>query len=119
MRIQSLRQEDPLTRKGQPTPFFLFLPWAEEPARLQSVGLHRVRHTVATWHSEGFPSGSVVKDLPANAGEIGEAGSVPGWGRSHGGGNGNPLHYSCLENPVDRGAWRAAVPGVTESDTTD
>ena len=59
----------------------------------------------------------MVKNLPANAGEIGEAGSVPGSGRSPGGGNGNPLQYSCLENPADRGAWRAAVPGITESRT--
>ena len=49
----------------------------------------------------GFSGGSVVKNLPANAGD---AGSVPGWGRSPGGGHGNPLQYSCLENPMDRGA---------------
>ena len=45
-------------------------------------------------------------------------GSIPGSGRSPGEGNGNPLQYSCLENPMDRGAWRATVYGVTESDTT-
>ena len=50
----------------------------------------------------GFPGGSVVKNLPANAGI---AGSIPGSGRSPGGGNGNPLQYSCLENSLDRGAW--------------
>ena len=44
-------------------------------------------------------------------------GSIPGWGRALGEGNGHPLQYSCLENPMDRGAWRAAVHGVTESDT--
>ena len=55
-----------------------------------------------------------VKNLPANAGE---AGSVPGSGRSHGGGNGNPLQYSCLGNRMDRGAWPATVHEVTESDT--
>ena len=51
----------------------------------------------------GFPGGSVVKNLPANAGEVG---SVPGLGRSPGEGNGNPLKYSCLENPMDRGERR-------------
>ena len=65
---------------------------------------------------KGFPSGSVVKDLPANAGDLD---SIPGSGRSPGEGNGNPLQYSCLENPIDRGAWWAIVHGVTkESDTT-
>ena len=62
--------------------------------------------------SWGFPGGSVVKNLPANAGD---AGSTPGLGRSWRGGNDNPLQYSCLENPVDRGAWRAAVHGVAQS----
>ena len=51
----------------------------------------------------GFPYGSAVKNPPANAGDVG---SIPGWGRSPGGGNGNPLQYSCLGNPMDRGAWR-------------
>ena len=48
-----------------------------------------------------------------------EPSSILGWGRSHGGGNGNPLQYSCLKNPVDRGAWQATIYGVTESDTTE
>ena len=47
----------------------------------------------------------VVENSPANAGDIGEPGSIPGLERSSGGGNGNPLQYSCLENPMDRGAW--------------
>ena len=58
-----------------------------------------------------FPGGSVVKNLPANAGE---AGSIPGLGRSPGDGYGNQLQYSCLGNPMDRGAWRAIVHGVIE-----
>ena len=64
-----------------------------------------------------FNSGGVqvVKNPPANAGDIGDVGSIPGLGRSPGGGNGNPLQYSCLENPLDRGAWRAPVHGVAKS----
>ena len=57
----------------------------------------------------GFPSGSVGKNLTANAGDLG---SIPGLGRSLGEGNGNPLQYSCLENPMNRGAWQARVHGV-------
>jgi len=53
----------------------------------------------------GFPGGAVVKSPPASAGEARVAGSIPGWGRSPGEGNGNPLQYSCLENSMDRGAW--------------
>ena len=59
----------------------------------------------------GFLGGSVVKNLPANAGDIG---SVPGSERSPGGGNGNPLQYSYLGNPMDRGTWWAAVRGVAK-----
>ena len=54
----------------------------------------------------------VVKNLPANAGEIRDLGSIPGSGRTPGEGNGNPLQCSCLENPRDRGAWRATVHGA-------
>ena len=59
----------------------------------------------------------MVKNLPANAGNISDAGLIPGSGRSPGGGHGNPLPYSCLENPMDRGAWWATVHRVTESQT--
>ena len=62
---------------------------------------------------EGFPGGSVEKNLPANAGDMG---SIPGLGRSLGG-NDNPLQDSCLGNPMDRGAWRAMVHGFTKSQT--
>ena len=62
----------------------------------------------------GFPGGSVVKNLPANAGDMG---SVPGWGRSPGGGHGNPLQYACLRNPTDWGAWRAIAHRDTKSCT--
>ena len=59
----------------------------------------------------------MVKNPPANGGDKRNRGSVPGSGRSPGGGNGNPLQYSCLENSIDRGAWRAAVHGVAKSRT--
>ena len=57
----------------------------------------------------------MVKNLPANAGNSGDVVSTPGLGGSPGVGNGNPLQYSCLENPMDRGAWQATVPGVTKN----
>ena len=60
--------------------------------------------------------GSVVENLPANAGD---RGSIPGSGRCPGEGHGNPLQYSCLENPSDRVVWRATVHGVAELDTTE
>ena len=59
----------------------------------------------------GFPGGSVVKNLTANAGDVD---LIPESGRYPGGGNGNPLQYSCLQNPMDRGAWRATVQGITK-----
>ena len=62
----------------------------------------------------------VVKSLPANAGDIRDQGWTPGLGRSPERGHGNPLQYSCLENPKDRGAWQATVHGVTkELDMTE
>ena len=57
----------------------------------------------------------MVKNLPANAGDVS---LIPGSGRPPGGGNGNPLQYSCLENPMDRVAWQVTIHRVTESDTT-
>ena len=64
-----------------------------------------------------FPGGSVVKNLPTNAGDTQGVGLIPGLGRSPGGENGKPLQYSCLENPMDRGAWQATVHGVAKSRT--
>ena len=63
----------------------------------------------------GFPDGLVLKNPPANVGDVA---LIPGSGRSPGGGPGNPLRCSCPENPMDRGAWRAAVHGVAELDRT-
>ena len=59
----------------------------------------------------------MVKNPPVNAGDTGDVGSILGSGRFSGGGNGNPLQYSCLGNPMDRGAWRATVHGVAKSQT--
>ena len=61
----------------------------------------------------------MVKNLFAKAGDIRDVGLIPGSGRSPEGGHGNLLQYSCLENPMDRGAWRATVHTVAESDTTE
>ena len=67
----------------------------------------------------GFPGGVNGKESTCNAGHSRDTGSIPGSGRSPGERNGNPLQYSCLENPMDRGAWRATAHGLTESDTTE
>ena len=61
----------------------------------------------------------MIKNLPANEGDTRDVGSVLGWGRSCGGGNGNPLQYPCLEDSVDRGAWWAAPWGCKELDMTE
>ena len=64
-----------------------------------------------------FQVALVVKNLSANEGDVKEAGSIPELGRSPGEGNGNPLQHSCLENPMDRGTWRAALHGISQSQT--
>ena len=65
-------------------------------------------------HNTGFLGGTVIKHPPADAGDAGDVGSIPGWGRSPGRGTGNPLQHSCLENSMDR---EATVLGVTKSQT--
>ena len=64
----------------------------------------------------GFPGGSIGEESACNAGD---PGWIPGWGTSPGEGNGSPLQYSCLENPMDRGPWGATGHGVAELDTTE
>ena len=67
--------------------------------------------------SRAFQVALAVKNLPANAGDIRDMGSISGSGRSPGEGNGNPLQYSCLGNPMDRGTWQATVHGVAKNQT--
>ena len=64
------------------------------------------------WSHMGFPGGASGKEPACSTGDIRDIGSIPGSGRSPGGGNANTLQHSCLENPMDRGAWRATVQGL-------
>ena len=131
-------------RQWHPTPVLLpgKIPWTEEPGRLQSTGslscigegngnplqcscLENPRDGGAWWAAIYGVAQSQTrlkrlssdKELPANAGDVRDLDSIPGSARSPGGGHGNPLQYSCLENPMDRGAWRATVHRVTMSQT--
>ena len=75
-------------------------------------------YLVLSMPKEGFPGGSEGKESACNAGDLVlSLGSILGLGRSLGGGHGNPLQYSCLGNSMDRGAWRATVPGVEKNRT--
>ena len=92
----------------------LFSPFFTPPPHLHGHILYMELHILCILL--GFPGSAVVKNLPANVGDLG---SIPRSGRSPGEGNGNPLQYSCLGNPMDRGAWQAIGHGVTkESDAT-
>ena len=122
MEIQCLFQDG--TSKKSERFFFSFVPLL--PARNRVSQGHKRRdkaeggRNVRPWLNRCFPGGMVVKNPPANAGDAKDMGSIPGPGRCPGGGNGNPLQYPCLENPMDRGTWRAIVHrGCTESDTTE
>ena len=83
--------------------------------------LMKIKTKINKWDlsklNEGFPGGTVVKNLPANAGDAKDVGSMPESGRFPGKGNGNPLQYSCLGKPMDRGAWLTTVHGVTTCQT--
>ena len=87
------------------SPFLLYAAAIKTEAPLDTTILlyyeYKVYITIL-WLNQGFPGGSVGKEPTCNAGD---PGSIPGWGRSPGEGNGNPLQYSCLENPMNRGAW--------------
>ena len=80
-------------------------------------GLEKCSLNLSSSFYGGFSGGTAVKNPPANAGDAGDVRSIPGLGRSSGGGNGNPLQYSCLESPMDGGAWWATVHGVTKGRT--
>ena len=94
------------------------IPGAAEPGGLLSMGSHRVGHDwsdlAAAGSPRGFPGSSVGKESACNAGD---SGSIPGLGRFSRGGHGNPLQYSCLENPGDGGAWWAVIYGFAQSRT--
>ena len=101
------------------------VPWTEEPGGLQSVGLWGVRHDWATFtcyfHKENGASQVVwvAKNLPANAGDLRNAGSIPGLGRFPVEEQGGPLQYCCLDNLMDRGAWWVKIHWLEESDMTE
>ena len=77
----------------------------------------RMKHIGRVFVFWGFPGGTVVKNPPASARDARDVGSIPGSRRSPGGGNGNPLQYSCLKNSMDGGAWWSIVHGVTKNQT--
>ena len=118
--VRSLGREDPLEKEMaiHSRTVAWKIPRTEEPGRLQSMRAQRVGHDWVTSLSfpytvgAGFPGGSVDKESACNAGN---AGSMPGSGRSPGGGHSNPLQYSCLENPMDRGALWATVHSVSRN----
>ena len=85
--------------------------------KLYRLSLSRLRnHIVSLRPYLGFPGDSDGKESACNSGDARDVGSIPGLGRSPGGDHGNPLQYSCLENPMQGGAWRATVHGFAESD---
>ena len=88
-----------------------------ESAVILSIKCHLNQFYYITKQISASQVALVVKNLPTNAGDVRDVGSVPGSGRSPGEGNGNPLQYPCLENPMDRGAWWAIVHGVVKSQT--
>ena len=87
------------------------------PPLLFSFETFRIRCIVLYMLHLGFPGGLVGEESACSAGVAGDVGSILGSGRSPGGGHGNPVQYSCLENSMNRGTWWTAVHGVAESDT--
>ena len=107
-------------RKWQPAPVFL----PEESlgqgawwAAVCGVAQSRTRLKRLSSNTLGLPQWLSDKEFACNAGDTGDLGSIHGLGRYPGAGHGNPLQYSCLENPMDRGAWRAIVHGAADSQT--
>ena len=118
--VQFLGWENPL-EKGKATYssiLALRVPWAVQSMGSQRVGLDWVTFTsLPRRQGRASQVALAVKNSPANAGDIRDVGSIPGSGRSPEGGNVNPLQYSCLENPMDRGAWWPTAHRVTKSRT--
>ena len=122
--VRSLGWKDPLEKEMATHCSILAWrsPWIEEPGGLQSMGSQRVSHNWVTntftlshsVHWVGLPCSSIGKESACNARD---PGSIPGLERSLGEGNGYTLQYSCLENPLNRGAWWASVHDVTKSRT--
>ena len=134
--VHSLGQEDLLEQElaTHSSVVAWRIPWTEKRGWLQFMGSQRVGHDRATKHTHkleveweeclpvskylelcgGFPDSSVGKESSCSAGDLG---SIPGLERSPGKGNGYSLKYSCLENSMDRGAWRAIVQGIAKSQT--
>ena len=131
--VQSLGQEDLLEKETATHSSILAwkIPWMEEPGRLQSMGsglensMNRIAHGVTKSQTQlsnfhftlfqGFPGGTSGKEPTCSAGDIKETGSIPGSWRSPEGRHGSPLQYSCLANPLDRGAWWTTVHSVAKS----
>ena len=116
-RIRSLGREDPLEKEMATHSSVLAwrIPWMEEPGELYIVhGVAKSRTRLSGFRFT-FIHSSVGKESACNAGDLG---SILGSGRSPGEGNGSSLQYSCLENPMDRGAWRPQSMRLQESDTT-
>ena len=142
-RVRSLGQEDALEKEMATHSSILAwkIPWMGEPDGLQSVGSQRVRQDWSISLIDTLQKGSIgctsvlvwnehrlslllthcdfsdISDGKESACNAGDPGSVPGWRRSPGERNGNPLQYSCLRNPKDRGAWWATAHGAAESQT--
>ena len=93
-----------------PFQHFFFLVLQYKSIQLSAFPIINISH-----HGVGLPRWHLVKNSPANARDIKDVGSTPGLGRCPGGGHGNPLHYSCLGNLMDRGAWLSTIHGVAKS----
>ena len=103
-------------QKSLSLPFLIWPAWISldmDPVFMITFNLNNLLKTLLGASQKAL----VVKNLPVNSGDVRDVGSTPGLGRSPGGGHDNPLQYSCLENPMDRGAWRALVHRVTKSKT--
>ena len=96
--------------------------WASTAGSVDSIPGEGTKIPHAAWGSQkkkstGLPGGTHGKEPPSNAGDVRDTGLTPGSARSPGGEHGNPLQYSCLENPMDRGAWQATVHRAAKSQT--